>query len=85
MLVAFLFSGFAVCILLACATETWLMNNRTANQVIFCIYPSATRVSLEYINPFMSQRILRPSFYPPCVAVPWSPALPQSGGWKFPP
>jgi hypothetical protein len=84
-LVAIIFGGFAICTLLACATEVFLMNNRTANQVIFCIYPSSTRISLEYINPYMSQRILKPSLNPPCVAVPWSSALPQSGSWKFPP
>lgn len=86
-LVTAFFTGFAACILSACAAEVWLMSQsgQAVNQVIFCVVPSSTKVSFEYINPYMSQRIIRPSLYPPCAAIPWSPALPQSGGWKIPP
>jgi len=76
--------GICLCAMLACATEVYLMNNRTSNQVILCLYTANTGISLEYINPYMSQRILKPSLNPPCVAVPWAPSLPQFGQVHWP-
>jgi len=79
--------GVCLCGMLACAAEVWLSGNTGpfGYQVVFCVRARPGALALDYNNPMISQRIIKPGLNPPCLAVPWLPSLPQGGGWQFPP